>query len=251
MVWSSVAALAPPAFDAASVKRIAGPSGGVRQEVTPTSLSLRGVPLGYCIRWAYGLRPYQTYQTAGPDWVDPPHAQFYDIVAKAGGPVTVEQLRLMLQTLLADRFRLAVHREKKNLAGYALTVGKNGPKFIPSGKAEDQGQAKPRGVLVFDCEGFSMARLAEFLGTITWLPSEAIPILDETGLTGTFDFTLDLAKHREYDGSGAPVLDERGHIDMQRVVMSTLPDIGLKLEAKRAPVDVLVIDHVEKEPAGN
>jgi hypothetical protein len=64
---------APPAFDVASVKRIVGPSGGIKHETRPDSLSLLGVTLGYCIRWAYGLGPYQTYLTLGPEWIDPVH----------------------------------------------------------------------------------------------------------------------------------------------------------------------------------
>jgi uncharacterized protein (TIGR03435 family) len=246
-----MAATAQPSFEVASVKRIIGPSGGIRQEVTPTSLSLRGVPLGYCIRWAYGLRPYETYRTAGPEWVDPPHAEFYDVVAKTGSPATVGQLRLMLRALLAERFQLAIHSEKRSLSVYALTVGKTGPKLKPSRNAEVDGQFESGVVNVIICQGFSMARLAEFLGSMTGLPGQSTPIVDETGLQGAFDFTLDLAKHREYDASGAPLLDARGHVDMESVVMRTVSDLGLKLEAKRAPVEVLVIDHAEKEPTGN
>jgi uncharacterized protein (TIGR03435 family) len=251
VLCSCGAALAqPPTFDVASVKRIVGASGGIRQEMTPTSLSLRGVPLGYCIRWAYGLGPLQTYQTIGPDWVDPPHAEFYDIVAKTAAPVTAGQLRLMLQTLLAERFKLAFHREKRDLSVIALTVGRNGPKLKPSEKADGDGQVMRRSLNVLDCEGFSMPRLAEFLDGMTRLPNESHPIVDGTGLTGTFDFTLDFEKHWDYDAAGAGSgragpLRHDGHGD------ETLPDIGLKLEAARAPVEVLVIDHAEKEPAAN
>jgi len=157
----------------------------------------------------------------------------------------------MLRALLAERFKLALHSEKRNLSVFVLAVSKNGPKLKPSEKAEGAGQIKPRGIDVIDCEGFSMARLAEFLGSMTGLPGESTPIVDGTGLQGAFDFTLDLAKHREYDGSGAPVVDARGHVDMEGVVRRALPDLGLKMEAKRAPVEVLVIDHAEKEPVGN
>lgn len=240
----------PPTFEVASVKRIVGATAGIRQEITPTSLTLRGVPLGYCIRWAYGMRPYQTYQTAGPalgsyPWVDPPRAEFYDILAKTSEPVSVERLRLMLQALLADRFRLALHREKRETPVYALVVGKTGPKLQPSVKPDAEDQPKSRGINVLECQGFSMARLAEFLTTMTGLPGSVTPIVDETGLTGTFDFTLDLAKHRD------PEPDGQGHIDMEGMVRRTLPDIGLKLEARRSAIEVLVIDHVEKEPTGN
>jgi len=247
-------ATAPPAFDVASVKRIVGPSGGIRQDVRPDSLSLRGVTLGYSIRWAYGIGPYQTYRTAGPEWIDPPHAEFYDIEAKTGGPVPVDQLRLMLQTLLADRFKLALHRENRTLPVLAVVVGKDGPKLKKSasqGDGEGQIKAGRADVAVLDFQGATMARLIDFLDGRIRLPSEPRPVVDETGLTGAFDFTLDLQKYREFDSSGAPVLDERGRVDMETVIRRALPDLGLRLESKRAPVEVLVVDHVEKEPTAN
>jgi uncharacterized protein (TIGR03435 family) len=232
----------PPAFDIASVKRITGATNGIRQEITPTSLTLRGVPLGYCIRWAYGMRQYQTYRTAGPAGIDPPRCEFYDIVAKTSDPVSADRLRLMLQALLAERFNLVLRRETRKLPVYALTVGKDGPKLKPSQKPDGEEQPKSGGVNVLQCEGFSMARLAEFLTTITGLPGAVTPIVDQTGLPGTFDFTLDLARHRD------PQPDREGHIDMEGRVMRALPDIGLKLVPKRAAIEVLVIDRAEKEP---
>ena len=236
----------------ASVKRIVGPSGRIRLDVRPDRLSLRGIPLGFCMRWAYGLGPYQTYRAVGPDWIDPPHAEFYDIEAKTGGPVLVDQLRLMLQTLLADRFKLLLHRANKVFPVLAVVVGKDGPKLKKSASSGDgEGQVKPRGINVFDFEGAPIARLIDLLDGMTRLPNEPRPVVDETGLQGAFDFTLDLQKYREFDSSGAPLLDERGRVDMETVVRRALPDLGLRLESKRAPVEVLVIDHVEKEPIAN
>jgi uncharacterized protein (TIGR03435 family) len=234
-----------PNFDVASVRRIANPSGGITHQTAPDSLTLRNVTLGYCIRWAYSLRPFQTYQTVGPDWIDPPHQEFYEIAAKSSAPVPEERLRLMLQTLLADRFRLVLHRESRNLAVFVLVTEPDGPKVIKSDLAEGEGETKTDRLNVFNCRGFSMGRLAEFLGTLMYLPSEARPIVDETGLAGRFDFTLDIQRY--YNGSR----DERGRIDMEGNVMRALPELGLKLVAKHAPVEVLVIDHVEKMPTAN
>jgi uncharacterized protein (TIGR03435 family) len=76
----------PTAFDLASVRRNAGSRSGPTIQTSPDGLTLRGVTLGFCIRWAYGLRPYNTYQTVGPDWIDPPRPEFYDIEAKADRP---------------------------------------------------------------------------------------------------------------------------------------------------------------------
>ena len=195
---------------------------------------------------------YQTYRVAGPDWIDPPHTEFYDIEAKPDGPVPVEQLRLMLRGLLADRFKLALHRESRILPVLAVVVGKDGPKLKKSANRGDgDGQMKSAGVLVYDFEGASMARLADLLDGLIRLPNEPRPVVDETGLGGAYDFTLNLAKHRDFDASGSEVHDERGRVDVEGIVRRALPDLGLQLESKRAPIQALVIDHVEKEPTAN
>jgi uncharacterized protein (TIGR03435 family) len=87
---------------------------------------LHGTPLGYCIRGAYGVQPYQI---AGPSWMDPPTDGHFDIDAKAASPAQEAQLKLMLQELPADRLKLAMHREKRDMQVYAMVAGKNGPKF--------------------------------------------------------------------------------------------------------------------------
>ena len=247
---SCLAFAQPPAFDVASVNRIVGPSGGVRHETRPGTLSLRGVPLGYCVRWAYGLPPYRTDLTVGADWIDPPNAEFYEIVAKTAAPEPVERLRIMLQTLLADRFQLVLHRERRLLSVLAVTVAKEGHKFARS--TNEDGRITPRASdMTFDCQGCSMERLVDFLDRLARLPGETRPVVDGTGLHGTFDFTLDLQKFREFDNTGAPVLDASGRVDLQRVISRALPDLGLRLESKRVPVEVLVIDRAQKEPSGN
>src|SRR4051794_21095898 len=104
----------PAAFEVASVKRSTEPNvGGYRHQITPDSLTMLHVSMGYCIRLAYGVS--RSYELAGPGWIDPPTEVLVDIVAKAGRPVSDAQIKLMLQTLLAERFKLAVHREKRNL----------------------------------------------------------------------------------------------------------------------------------------
>ena len=122
-------AFAQPAFEVASVKpnpnAKAGGEGSARETIdsAPGSLTMRNVSLRSCVRWAYGLRDYQLTAPASTA------AERYDIVAKATGPAPVNQLRLMLQTLLAERFQLALHRESRELPVFALTVAKNGPRL--------------------------------------------------------------------------------------------------------------------------
>src|SRR5580698_6882150 len=115
----------PPAFDAASLrladtaKEIPGP----RVRTSPDSLTIHGSPLRDCIQLAYEMPPTQV---TGPDWLGDVRL---DIVAKAAGPVDEKQLHLMLRTLLAERLGVKTHIERKDMAVYALTLAKSGPKF--------------------------------------------------------------------------------------------------------------------------
>jgi uncharacterized protein (TIGR03435 family) len=114
-------------FDVASIKpgalASAGGEGSRRENISssPDTLTMANVSLASAIKWAYSLHDYQV---AGPAWLND---ERYDIRAKASGPTPDDQLRLMLRTLLADRFKLTSHRQTKDLPVYALLVAKNGP----------------------------------------------------------------------------------------------------------------------------
>src|SRR5262249_8494129 len=107
-----------------------GREGGNRSriEYSPNSLTMRNVGLAECVQWAYGV---DFYQIAGPRL----SSDSYDILAKAGAPVPVRQLKVMLQDLLAKRFKLALHRETRMLPVYELVVAKGGPK-LPTRKSD-------------------------------------------------------------------------------------------------------------------
>src|SRR5580704_7999137 len=123
LISSCVAAAPPPAFEVASVKVAdpgeAGPGDIPRNmENSPGHFVMRNVPLRYCVEWAYDLKDYQV---AGPDWIKAENR--YDIQATAPG-ASENDMRLMLQALLLDRFQMKVHRETKNLDVFALLPGK-------------------------------------------------------------------------------------------------------------------------------
>ena len=121
-------------FEVASVKLLADRS-PFRFATTPTSLTARGVPLGYVIRWAYGFRQYQRYQVVGPDWFEPGGEWVqYDIEARTVEPVTTEQMRLMTRALLAERWKLASHLETRAIPVYVMSVAKGGPKLRQSAR---------------------------------------------------------------------------------------------------------------------
>ncbi len=114
---------APPAFEVASVKRSQPEGGGMTMTSDLGRLTLRNVTLRFCIEAAYHIKDFQL--SGGPGWLG---SESYDIDAKASGPAKDAELRLMLQPLLAERFKLSLHREEKEAPTYALVVGKDGIK---------------------------------------------------------------------------------------------------------------------------
>jgi len=214
-------------FDVASVKpnptADPGRQGGLFRENIDTnqgSVRLRNVTLRSCLKWAYEL---QDPQIAGPDWLS---VERYDIVAKSAGPASEAELREMLRTLLEERFRLASHLETRTLSVVALTAVS--PKLQESSAAGPGSfRAHKRGVFGL---GANMGELAALLSD----PMRS-PVVDATGLTGRYDFTLD------YSGGD----------DEQSATISAVQRLGLKLEGRKMPVQVLVIDRADKVPVEN
>lgn len=132
--------VARPEFDAASI-RPSDSRSRMSAQLNPGSLSYANVTLEQYIWLAYDLQPYQLTHASAVSLDD--LIARYDIVAKATEPVPVPQVKLMLQSLLADRFKLAMHKETKELSAHILTVDKGGPRFTAS---EDEGPTVPLGI---------------------------------------------------------------------------------------------------------
>jgi uncharacterized protein (TIGR03435 family) len=163
------------------------------------------------------------------------NSERYDIVAKSTGLVPDNQLKLMLQTLLAEQFKLAFHTQTRETQVYALLVEKNGPKFHESqGDGESKQQAKSK--LTRQWTRTKMTQFADGL-------SEAMeaPVLDQTALSAKYDFSLDLTPYM-------PSTGERPDIATM-MVTAIREQLGLRLESRRAPIDVMVVDHLEKPSA--
>lgn len=233
-----------PAFEVASIRpnKIGGegrrprfpfspPGSDGTIKASPGTLSMRDVTLNACIGWAYRV---QESQVSGPEWLGADH---FDVIAKTAAPVPESQLRVMLQALLADRFKVALHRESKTVAGYALVVGKNGPKVRASegeGESELQG-----GKLRMEGHRYSMQGLAELLSM-----SLRTYVADMTGLEGRYNFSIDISPFLSID---TPVLRSEETVVMASVFERALEQqLGLKLEGRKIPVEVLVIDRAEK-----
>jgi len=225
-------AFAPSAFEAASIKP--DDAGGNYIEVKPGYLNAHSATPATCIMWAYGV---QSSQVSGANSAVSGLLQSdrYTILAKAGGPVPEGQLRIMLQTLLAERFKLALHRQSRETRVLALVVEKKGPKLHPSqGDGESNQQASSK--LARRWTSTTMAQLANGLGE-----AMEAPVIDETGLAGKYDFSLDLTPY-------LPATGERPDIGAM-MATAVREQLGLKLEPRRAAADVLVIDHLEKPTA--
>ena len=228
-----------PAFDAASIR--SSPHAGTDYnemhdgqelfKVSPGLVTIRGASLRICIQWAYEIPPFQIQ---GPDWLKDVG---FDIVAKAAGPADEEQLRLMLRTLLAERFGLKTHTEHKEVQVYELTLAKGGPKFHESTTEGPPMFGGTGGRLV--AERVTMADLAEKI-------SEPLgrPVIDATGLKGRYDIHIDATAYANSGGNG--------QMDVMALLFNALQQqLGVKLDSRKDSPEILVVDSVEKTPTEN
>ena len=237
---SGLAQTSRPAFEVASVKLNQQFSQAETVDTSPGTLTMRSVTLITAMMWAYRL---QAPQISGPGWLD---SQRYDIFAKAPRPAKDAEMRPMLQTLLAERFNLAVHREDRVMTVPALLVGKGGPKMKESVGDGPSKSTKDlvRGAIII--EGAPMSDLVEQLAK-----DLSTPVLDLTGLKGRYDFNLNIAAYlppRSESGRGAAPAP----VDPADVIQAMLQgELGLNLESRKASVEILVIEHAEKSPTEN
>ena len=214
-----------PEFEVASVKPHA-PGGSPHVSIAgdPGRLTFTNIAVRGLIKEAYGLKVYPL--SRGPDALS---TDRYDVIAKVSPDASKEQRMLMLQRLLAERFKLDVHRETKELPIYRLVAGKDRRKLRA---VEDDGSAPETGSgdgHQIKAHHISMKLLAATLQG--WIGDT---VVDATGLTGLYDLNLDFNFDESMSSEGPTIFEA-----VQR-------QLGLKLEAGKGPVEVVVIDHVEK-----
>jgi uncharacterized protein (TIGR03435 family) len=219
----------PPAFEVASVKPNTSESGSSRTSGTTGQLTITNRSLKQLIEMAYSV---QDFQIAGPEWLS---AAKFDIVAKIPAGAQTDQRPAMMQSLLAERFHLAVHRDSREMPAHALVVAKSGPKMQqvePGGtNMNNSGNNNSRHITA---ERVSMAALAETLARIV-----EHPVVDQTGLPGVYslklEYTPDNAKSDRPDGAAGP-----------SIYTALQEQLGLKLQTQKLPVEIIVVDRVER-----
>jgi uncharacterized protein (TIGR03435 family) len=255
---------APLTFEVASVKPSGGDDHRVGIQFMPGGgLRTTGTTLKFLVTFAYDVRDFQV--SGGPGWIN---SDRFDIVAKSerGSPeseapadlrnmtdaqmkTTAEQMRLKLQALLADRFQLTLHHETKEQPVYALVVGKNGSKLKESEvKAGERRRMMRMGRSELNAEGVAIDMLTNTLSNVL-----GRPVIDRTGLKGNYDFKLQWTPDPgqsggPFGGPPPPGADAPPPPDPNgpSIFTAVQEQLGLRLESQKGPVDLIVIDRVEK-----
>ena len=222
------------AFDVATVK-LDECGGQKSNRASADQLISTDQTLKQLVVLAYSVQPYQV---SGPAWME---SVCFDITAKYPPGTKFSDRWLMLRSLLEDRFKLTVHHESREMPGYALIVAKGGFKLKPSDPGEPSTSGGDQGhVWTFRARKIEMStlayELADSLGDV---------VVDRTGLQGVYDFQLrwasdDMSSPADSDANSAPS------------IFTALQDtLGLTLQRQKVPVDVIVVDHVERVPTEN
>ena len=264
---------AKPEFEVASIKPSEPMPMGkmmVRMDSDAGMLRYNNVSLKDCIRAAYRVKDFQVQ---GPDWLG---SDRFDIIAKLPAGASKDQVPEMLQALLADRFKLTLHKETKDHAVYALVTGKNGPKLKPA-----EVEARPRqneggmkagpmqrnammmrvspGGMHLKAPDADLSNLADMLSHFT-----ERPVVDMTGIKGEYDFDMSFTPEtmRGMPMMRGPMGPPPGggpeHAPPDAEAQNNAPTIfeavqqyGLKLEPRKAPLEMLIVDQIEKQPTEN
>ncbi len=188
--------------------------------------------LSTLVMQAYRVKPYQV---TGPDWMT---TDFFDISAKIPAGATREQVPDMVRSLLEERFHLAVHKESKEILVNALVEAKGGAKLKAAAPGATMDYRMTRGD-----NGVSHVQITATIATIAdTLGNFGLaehPVIDMTGITGMYAIGLDFTPPAGPSPLAAMDFSE------------ALPQIGLKIEPRKVPMDIIVVDHVEKLPTDN
>lgn len=265
---------ARPEFEVASVKKSAPTMPerfNIGVHIDGAMVRCSYLPVKSYIRMAYRVKDYQVL---GPDWLA---TENFDIAAKLPDGATRSQLPEMIQSLLADRFKLVLHRDTKELPVYALVVAKNGAKLKESAPDPDA-EAGPgtngtvdvavtvgrgggtidlgKGSFVsygrdrLEAKKVTLSALADWLTRLLDRPA-----VDMTGMNGTYDFSLEYSleelRNLLRSSTGGARELPASVPDSGNSIFASLEAVGLRLEPRKAPIEVVVVDRIERTPTEN
>lgn len=238
-----MAADVDPSFDVATIKP--NPSGGSSiQQLTliKRDFVVRNGSLNDLITFAYGIQIKQL--VGSPEWADSDRYDIHGIPDEPGQPNMV-QARSMVRKLLADRYKLQLHHEKRELPAYVL-AGKSSEKLTPSKMVQGQlpgfGASPGTGGLALHLINGTMSDFTDFLQMLVL----DRPVVNQTGIEGRFDENVTFTPELYMFNGHAPKLPQADVPDAPDLFTAMQQQLGLKLTAEKTQVDVLVVDHVEK-----
>lgn len=269
-------------FDVASIKASAPQQAGMfmmRQRggpgtPDPGQYSAEGFPLSRLLMRAYNVK---SYQVTGPDWIN---TERFDVVAKVPPGTSEEQFRLMLQNLLTERFQLKTHKESKEAQIYALVVGKGGPRLKEAEKLDPAAESDkvpeppkmgkdgmpqmPKGgrgmMMTVGPKGMRMQTARSTVAQLADMLANQVgrPVVDQTGLTGEYQYALDFSPEGLAMMKGMPMMGpppaggDGGPAESGPSLFTAVQEqLGLKLEPRKGPVDLIVVDSGSKNPTEN
>ena len=237
MLWGQ-----PRVFEAASIKPDNSGRQGSGISVYPARIKVINSTLKFCIQVAWDVKDFQVSGALG--WMD---TERYDVDAVASSPFNREELRTMLQGVLADRFGLEIHRETQEKAGYAMVAARNGAKLSPP--VDDPSIMFSRtasGDMNLKAPNVTLAQLAGALSA-----NLGKTVVDQTGIEGKFNISLqwtpDLAMQPRILKSGEPApAPPPDAVPGPSIFTALQEELGLKLESRKVPVEVIVIERAHR-----
>jgi uncharacterized protein (TIGR03435 family) len=224
-------------FEVVSITPNASVAGPSSIRITPGRVSMSNVNVRKVVLNAYGIPDDRQYSLVGPDWLSTDH---FDINATFPPETTAEAMREMMRTMLAERFKLSLHQETRQLPMYSLVVAKGGPKIysVPAGEGKTSGVSGH-----FVASKITMAKFADLIAR-----EAGLPVADSTGLDGVFDFKLDWSPE---SGLRIDSVESPAGAEGPSILTALQEQLGLRLERGKGPVEVLVMDRIERTPSAN
>jgi uncharacterized protein (TIGR03435 family) len=233
-------------FQVASIKPNGSGDPGSSWSMSPGETVMHNITLKQFIGIAYDVRDYSL---SGPAWIS---TERFDMNARTPAEVTAAKdsvrrahlFQAAMQALLADRFKLVVHRETRNMPAYALVVAKGGLKIAPDESEGGSTTTDKNGKLT--ATRISMARMAG------WLANDmSYPVTDKTEIAGVFSFRLEYTPERNLSATGPGENAHSSDSSAPSIFTALQEQLGLKLEPQKLPVDIIVVDNVARVPTEN